>query len=278
MGAQLLRLDNAGRMIDQMFSTHGPGAQHAAQWLDARAGLSIDNVALSAAPLGLTPGIRVVDLGCGTGAGTAALARLAGAGGAVLGIDRHPALLAVARRHGGPPQLRFKLADACSTGEPAASRDVCWIDRVLAHCADPCLVIAEAARLLRPGGRLFSCELDYAGLHLDEVSPTLARALDAYRAAFARPGVATELLPWFKAAFPRARIHQQRQTFRLTARSALLQALGVPLWLRSRTSPTAAEQALRHEVRRELGSRARAGRLSVQVPVQWTLLWTARGI
>lgn len=264
-------------MIDQMFSVHAPGGQRAAQWLDARAGLSIENVARCAAPLGLTPGVRVVDLGCGTGAGTAALARLAGAGGAVLGIDRHPALLAAARRHGGPPQLRFKLADAAATGEHGASWDVCWIDRVLAHCAEPSLVIAEAARLLRPGGRLFSCELDYAALHIDECTPALARTMDAYRGAFARTSVATELMPWLKAAFPRARIHQQRQHFSLTTRSALLQSLGVTLWLRGPMPAAVHEQTPWHEARRELGARARAGRLSVQVPVQWTLLWTARG-
>jgi ubiquinone/menaquinone biosynthesis C-methylase UbiE len=264
-------------MTDQMFAVDAPGGQRAAQWLDARGGLSIENVALCAAPLGLTAGIRVVDLGCGTGVGTAALARLAGAGGAVLGIDRHPALLAAARRHGGPPQLRFKRADACATGEHGASWDACWIDRVLAHCADPCQVIAEAARLLRPGGRLFSCEMDYAGLHIDDCSPTLARSLDDYRAAFARPSVAAELMPWLQAAFPRARIHQQRQHFRLTTRSALLQSLGVPLWLRGQMPAAVKEQALWHDARRELGARSRAGRLNVQVPVQWTLLWTARG-
>jgi ubiquinone/menaquinone biosynthesis C-methylase UbiE len=264
-------------MINRMFSTLEPTDQRMVRWLDARGSLSVENVALCAAPLGLTQGMRIVDFGCGTGAGTAALARLAGAGGAVLGVDRHPALLAAARRHGGQPQLRFKLADACATGERAACWDVCWIDRVLAHCADPSLVIAEAARLLRAGGRLFSCELDYAGLQIDDCSQTLADALESYRRAFAQPAAAEELMPRLRAAFPLARIHQQRQQFMFTKRSALLQALGVPLWLRSRTAAADSGQALLHAARRELGSRGREGGLSAQLPVQWTLVWTARG-
>jgi ubiquinone/menaquinone biosynthesis C-methylase UbiE len=264
-------------MIDRMFSTLEPTHQHLVRWLDARGGLSVENVALCAAPLGVTQGIRVVDIGCGTGAGTAALARLTGAGGAVLGVDRHPALLGAARRHGGQPQLHFKLADACATGERESSWDVCWIDRVLAHCADPSLVIAEAARLLRAGGRLFSCELDYAGLQIDDCSRTLADAIDSYRQAFAQPAAATELLPMLKAAFPRARMHQQQQQFTFTTRSALLQALGIPLWLRGRTLAADTRRAWLHAARRELGSREREGRLSARFSVQWTLVWTARG-
>jgi ubiquinone/menaquinone biosynthesis C-methylase UbiE len=263
-------------LIGQMFSSLEPAPHRTVRWLDARCGLSVDNVDLCAAPLGLTQGVRVVDFGCGTGRGTSVLARIAGAGGAVLGIDRNPGLLAAARRFSGIPQLRFKLTDASSTGERAHHWDVCWIDRVLTHCADPPLVIAEAARLLRAGGRLFSCELDYAGLQIDDCSQTLAEAIDIYRGAFAQPGAAAALLPWLQAVFPHARVHQQRQRFTFTTRSALLQALGVPLWLRTQAPAEPARQALLQAAFSELGARGRSGRLSAHLTVQWTLLWTAR--
>ena len=57
--------------------------------------------------LDLTPGMSVVDLGCGNGALTE---RLAAMGAEVLGLDASPEMLAVAqRRH---PRLRFERADA----------------------------------------------------------------------------------------------------------------------------------------------------------------------
>lgn len=57
--------------------------------------------------LGVTPGERVLDVGCGSGAVTRVLARRVAPGGAAVGVDASPALLAVAlpgcvlRRHGG---------------------------------------------------------------------------------------------------------------------------------------------------------------------------------
>ena len=259
-----------------MFFSVEPASRHAVRWLNARCGLSVENVALCAAALGLTQGARVVDLGCGTGVGTVALARAVGAGGAVLGIDRNPVLLAAAQESSSEPQLRFKLADASRTGERTAQWDVCWLDRVLAHCVDPPSVLAEAARLLRSGGRLFSCEIDYAGLQIDDCSNALFESIELYRESFACPAAAKELLPWLRAAFPRARVHQQQERFLLTTRSALVQALGVPVWLRTAAPSTAAQQALLRDASCELGSRGRDGRLSARIPVQWTLLWTAR--
>src|SRR5262245_49384078 len=46
---------------------------------------------------GLGPGMRVLDVGCGTGDSTRLAASLAGPTGAVVGVDRDPDVLAVAR-------------------------------------------------------------------------------------------------------------------------------------------------------------------------------------
>jgi demethylmenaquinone methyltransferase/2-methoxy-6-polyprenyl-1,4-benzoquinol methylase len=97
-------------------------------------------------------GDLVVDVGCGTGD----LATLAAAGGArAVGVDFAPAMLARARGRGAALvrgdaaalPLRRACADAVTCG--FALRNVVEIDAVL----------AEAARVLRPGGRLVLLEI-----------------------------------------------------------------------------------------------------------------------
>ena len=71
------------------------------------------------------PGERVIDLGCGGGATTRALAQAVGPDGAVLGLDISPDLIAAAqaRSTGGGAQLRFLCADAATASFPGAPYD-----------------------------------------------------------------------------------------------------------------------------------------------------------
>src|SRR6266446_5552766 len=63
----------------------------------------------------LRPGMTVLDVGCGTGAITAGIARVAGSQGNVVGVDRDESLLDIARKeHGGVLNLRFENRDARS--------------------------------------------------------------------------------------------------------------------------------------------------------------------
>src|ERR1051326_6177360 len=60
----------------------------------------------------LRPGLSVLDIGCGTGAITAGVAKAVGPHGHVVGIDRDEALLKIARtEHARLPNIRFKLGD-----------------------------------------------------------------------------------------------------------------------------------------------------------------------
>lgn len=266
-----------------MFSTALAMARSAAmsrrvtQLLDSRADLTLANVERYAVQLGIDSSARVVDLGCGTGRGSLALARVVGVAGVVLGIDADRALLDLARARPALPQMRWKHADASCSGEREAAWDVCWIDRVLAHCAAPEQVLAEAVRLLRAGGRLFSCEIDYAGISVQPCSVAIDDALCTYRLAIDTPTISQRLPVLVQAAFPGARIHRARYTWSLSTRREVMQALALPLWLRMQPLADPRCAASLREAARELAALTRARCLNVQVPVQWTLVWTARG-
>ena len=98
-------------------------------------------------------GLDVVELGCGTAYFSAWLARR---GARPVGVDPTPAQLATARRCQAELDLPFPLVEA--PGErvplPDGSFDLAVSEYGASIWADPFLWILEAARLLRPGGRL----------------------------------------------------------------------------------------------------------------------------
>jgi SAM-dependent methyltransferase len=104
-------------------------------------------------PLDDVAGLDVVELGCGTAYFSA---QLAGRGARPVGVDPTPAQLATARRMMKRTGISFPLVEA--PGErvplPDASFDLAISEFGASLWADPALWIPEAARLLRPGGRL----------------------------------------------------------------------------------------------------------------------------
>ena len=104
-------------------------------------------------PLGEVRGLDVVELGCGTAYYSA---RLAKRGARPVGVDPTPAQLATARRMQEETGIRFPLIEA--PGErvplPDASFDLAFSEYGASLWADPKLWVPEAARLLRPAGRL----------------------------------------------------------------------------------------------------------------------------
>jgi len=103
----------------------------------------------------LRPGQRVLDIAAGRGAVAGPAARAVGPRGAVLAIDGSPNMLrALARDFGDVPQIETREMDAHHLTFPDASFDAVTCGLAFHIMADPGQVIAEAHRVLRPGGLL----------------------------------------------------------------------------------------------------------------------------
>jgi ubiquinone/menaquinone biosynthesis C-methylase UbiE len=129
--------------------------------------------------LRLRPGQAVLDLGCGTGADVAALARIVGDGGQAVGIDVSESLIAEAQRRwddSGLP-VEFRVGDAQALDVEDASFDACRIERMLMHVPDEQQSIAEAVRVTRGGGRIVAFDFDWDTLIVDSPHKETTRAI-----------------------------------------------------------------------------------------------------
>jgi ArsR family transcriptional regulator len=108
--------------------------------------------------LGLLPvDWTVADLGCGTGD---AAERLAPVVRTVYAIDREPAMIAAARKRlDGFGNIEYLEADLLDLPLDSKTVDVSVLMLVLHHHDDPAGVIAEAARILVPGGRILLVDM-----------------------------------------------------------------------------------------------------------------------
>ena len=120
-------------------------AQYAATFARATRGF-IDEL-LHAARVGA--GMRVLDVACGPGPVTAALA---GRGALPVGLDFSPAMLTLAR--GGHPGLRFEEGDAEMLPFDDGSFDAVVSNFGIHHVSSPIRALGEAHRVLRPGGQV----------------------------------------------------------------------------------------------------------------------------
>ena len=104
----------------------------------------------------------VLDVGCGTGSRAAEIARR-GSDGQVVGVDVSDPYLAFARTRHATANLHFKRCDAAdltfASGRFAAS----LAQLVLTFVPDPRRVVAEMARVTRPGGVLAAAVWDFCG-------------------------------------------------------------------------------------------------------------------
>jgi SAM-dependent methyltransferase len=124
-------------------------------------------------PLGLgdvRPGQTVLDLGSGPGLDSLLAARRVGPTGKVVGVDLCPEMVEKARRNAsllGLRNVEFVRAEIEKLPLRDASVDVVISNGVFNLCPDKPGVMAEACRVLRPGGRLQMADI----LLNDSVTP-----------------------------------------------------------------------------------------------------------
>ncbi len=134
-------------------------------------------------------GERVLDAGCGVGGSSLWLAKERGA--EVVGITLAPGQVAKARgyaRRRLVERVRFEVADFTATPFPAGSFDVIWAVESVCHAPRKAAFYQEAARLLRPGGRVVVADFVRAGRPLDS---TGERLLHEWLTGWAVPDIDT---------------------------------------------------------------------------------------
>ena len=112
--------------------------------------------------LGLGPGLRLLDVGCGTGGYLRVMAPLVAPGEAI-GIDLSAELVKRAEllSQVEQPNLSFQVADVYDLPFAGASFDRVTATQVMVHLSDPWTAVTELRRVLVPGGRLAIAEWDW---------------------------------------------------------------------------------------------------------------------
>jgi ubiquinone/menaquinone biosynthesis C-methylase UbiE len=129
----------------------------AAQWDRMREELFGDRSHLAALAGLLDSGWVVGDLGCGTGQVSAALAPFVER---VIGIDQSAAMLQAAhRRLQGFPNVELRRGELEAVPIDDARLDAATVMLVLHHVAEPERALLEAARVLKPHGRLLLVDM-----------------------------------------------------------------------------------------------------------------------
>jgi SAM-dependent methyltransferase len=135
----------------------------------------------------VAPGMRVLDVGCGTGALTAALAGRLGAS-SVCGADPSEPFVRACRDRA--PGVEVVVASAEDLPFANAAFDATLSQLVVNFMSDPEAGVREMARVTRPGGVVASCVWDYAGeMTLLRAFWDAAREVDPVRGAAADEGV-----------------------------------------------------------------------------------------
>ncbi|MET7824302.1 class I SAM-dependent methyltransferase [Streptomyces sp. NPDC005386] len=104
--------------------------------------------------MGLRPGDRVLDAGCGTGRALPPLKAVVGASGVVVGADLTWAMLEAAVRAGRDRDGRLLLTNVAALPLRSESLDAVFAAGLVAHLPNPAENLRELARVVRPGGTL----------------------------------------------------------------------------------------------------------------------------
>jgi SAM-dependent methyltransferase len=148
----------------------------------------------------VTPGITVVDLGCGPGFAAVDLARRVGPTGRVIAVDRSRRFLDLLASR-GVPQIELVSCDLDADDLPVSGCDAVWARWVFCFVQHPRELVARVARALRPGGRFVAHEyIDYGTWRTAPreiaIEEFVADVMSSWRARGGEPDIGLELPSW----------------------------------------------------------------------------------
>jgi ubiquinone/menaquinone biosynthesis C-methylase UbiE len=155
---------------------------------------------------GLASGMRVLDVGCGSGDVAFLAAQLVGATGCVIGVDRTPA--AIARGRSRAESKRISNVHFVE-GDPTLMKfdqpfDAVVGRLILMYYPDPVDALRKLLPHLRPGGIVVFQEIDASGCKSHPISPTYQRCVEwiiqTFRVTSAQSKIGLELHSIFQSA------------------------------------------------------------------------------
>jgi ubiquinone/menaquinone biosynthesis C-methylase UbiE len=102
---------------------------------------------------GISDGMVCIDFGSGTGTFALPLAELVGNQGKVYAVDRSAEMHVHIQAKNPPPNLVLVESDVIQTGLDSQIADVCLLAFILHEVKQPSILMSEAVRLLKPGGK-----------------------------------------------------------------------------------------------------------------------------
>ena len=111
---------------------------------------------------GIQPGMRVADIGCGSGKTTSYLHKLIQPSGEIVGVDASASRISHAVEQYGTDGIEFVCRDFYAPLDDLGKFDFVWVRFVLEYHRSKSLdIVKNLTRLLRPGGILCLIDLDY---------------------------------------------------------------------------------------------------------------------
>jgi len=142
------------------------------------------------ARVGLAPGMRCLDLGCGGGEVTLQMARMVAPDGSVTGIDMDGVKLGLGRQEAarrGLENVEFRQLNVLDWAEPGGY-DVVYSRFLLQHLSDPLALLRRMWAAVRPGGVLAVEDADFGGWCCHPPNEALDFFARAYQQVLQRRG------------------------------------------------------------------------------------------